>query len=285
VIARSGNTIYASVYDRAEPEGPGAIITIDLVTNTQTGSAFITPRVLFLAATDGDGDVFGTESIADGSVWKLHPGSAPVALVQHRPFPAYVAADATHVYWSENTTPGSPEHVVRRAIAGGPIEPVMTCGAPNSLHVAGGYVYCSGQSHLVRHLVDGTGSDEGIPYPLGYPIFAAMVEGVGYFFAPMSFTQMILRVDNTSTNAATVVGAGGSRIASLSATADYFYTVDFGYNLRRTHRTTGIEEVVHPFLVNHDTANQYAIEWNNQLYFDAQDYNLGGVPYLMHCVD
>jgi len=287
-FARSGSTLYVSVYDPADPQGPASIITIDLTTNTPAAQEFATPRVLYLVSTDGDADadVFATDDTADGSIWRLHPGSPPAVIVAHRPDPAYIAADATHVYWSESTAPGSPDHVVRRALAGGNVEPVMTCGGPFSLHVMGGYVYCSGQSNVLRHRGDGSGSDEGIGgYPLGYPIFAAMVESSGYYFAPFTSTQMILRADNQSALAATVAGTSVVRAASLSATSDYFYVVDLGSAIRRTHRVTGIEESVYPLVVNHDSANQYAVEYGNQLYFDAQDYNLGGVPYLLHCVD
>lgn len=286
-MARSGSTLYVSVYDPADPEGPAGIVTIDLVTGAQIGGVIATPSVLLLASTDEnrDLDVFGT-AYADGSVWQLHPGVAPVPLELHRNFPGWVAADGTHVYWAERTVPTSPERVVRRAIAGGPVQPLMDCSGPESLHVVDGYVYCSGQSGLARAASDGTGSLGAVDYPLGYLIFAATVDAGAYYFAPFTFTFMILRADSASATATTVAPATAERFSGLSATSDYFYTVDQQLAVRRVHRPTGVEESVYPHVVGRESPSGNIFVWNNQLYFDALDYNLGGSPnYILHCVD
>ncbi len=113
-----------------------------------------------------------------------------------------------------------------------------------------------------------------------------MVESGAYYFAPMTFTQLILRADNLSSIATTVAPAMGTRITGLTATSDYFYTVDMQHAVRRVHRPTRVEEDVYPYVAGHDLPTSNIFVWNNQLYFDALDYNLGGSPnYILHCVD
>ncbi|MBA3464382.1 MAG: hypothetical protein H0T46_30805 [Deltaproteobacteria bacterium] len=279
-MARSGSTLYVSTYDPAN-FGQGTLYTFDLTTHTQTAAPFVTTGILQVG--ESPGDVFAAEPSA-GRIWQLHPGAAPQVLVSDRVDPWVPVADSTHVYWAELTPTSSGRQVVRSAIAGGPVEPLMACQA-YQLAIVGQHIYCAGQNGVRRHRTDGTGATEFISYAGISVVFALAAAGTDAVFAPFGAGSTLFRVDSTTTAATAITPISGPRNSDVATSSDYFYLLDLTSAVRRIHRTTAQEELVYSSGGGRPVPQQWVVLWNEHLYFDAQDSQLGGTSYLMHCVD
>lgn len=278
-MARSGDTLYVSA--TGDPFGTDALIyTIDLTTGTQPAAPLPTTGGIQLWPTDGD--VFGGEYLADGTIWQFHPGSAPVSLVSHRDTPQAMTADGTYVYWSERGPGATSQNLVmRRLISGGPVEQVMSCSDTMRLVLDGPNLYCLYFTGVLRGLANGMGIPEGISYPdQGHPIFTIVKDGAALYF-PAFGTGVLYRIATFGSAAVAVTTIANSpRIGGIATSSDYYYTSDIVEGVRRTHRTSLVQESVYAGATANDP-----ILWSNQLYFEAEDPQQGGMRLVKHCVN
>lgn len=277
-MARSGDTLYVSAAE--QPGSTNATVyTIDLATGTQPQPPFTTTGQIALWPSDGD--VFGAEYLADGTVWQFHPGSAPVAVVQHRRLPGTVTAEGGYVYWSEAPPASSSQDVAQRQlITGGQVEAVISCSSITRLVIDGTNVYCASTSGVQRGLKDGTGLPEGISFPNAQLFFTMIKDGTA-LYVPEFGTGKLYRIDTFgSAGVAITTVANSPRIGGLAATSDYFYTADIVDGIRRTHRTTLVQQGVYAGQTGSDP-----VLWNNELLFEAANPILSGMRYVMRCVN
>ncbi len=280
-FARSGDTLYVAAHD----VGPSneitdpIVFTIDLVSGTQSAAPFVpTAEVSVWPSVDPTGDVFGTGA---GTVWQFHPGSAPVALVTGRDTPALATAEGGYVYWAEKQSAASFGALKRRLISGGTVENVGFCEDAWDIVIAGNEIFCGGFRGLYHLPKDGSGSIQSIAYNTGYPVASVMSDGAGIAFVslynyPDLWKATALSASATLIHRLTILG----RYVGLTATSDYYYTVERDSGIRRIHRTTLDVERVYT-----SSANRDPVLWNNQLYFEAPNPLLSGDRYILHCVD
>jgi len=274
-MARAEDTLYVSAY-QADPNtgtiSDNALYTIDLTTDIATFSAGAVPVELWPA---GD-NVYESEAQADGTIWQLRPGLAPVALVQHLPTPTVVTADHDYVYWADSS-----DTVQRQLLAGGPIETVMSCASATRLVIDDLYIYCSSAEHIMRALKAGGGTvDEVVTMITDYPVTSMIKDGAYLYDVTLDVFPDLLRIDGTTGTLIDKLSTSG-RYAGLAASTDYFYIADLNHGLRRIQRTTYADELI----VDHYGVLLDPVLWNHDLFYEDQDPQLFGERYVMHCVD
>jgi hypothetical protein len=278
-MARSGDTLYVSATDIGAETGR-VVYSIDLATGAQTGAPTTYTGTLQLWPSAGD--VFGAEFLDNGTIWQFHPGSAPVAIIQNRPYPAAITVEGGYVYWAEGTS-ASPQrdHVMRRLIAGGPVEPIMDCPGTTRLVIDGTNIYCSYNSGVLRKLKNGTGVPEGISYPSqGSLIFTMVKDGAALYFGAFG-TGILYKIDTFGSAAVAVATIQNSaRISGIAINAEYYYVADHTTGIRRTHRANLVQEVV---TVGSNIGDP--ILWNNQLIYTTDNPQLSGQHYVKRCVN
>jgi hypothetical protein len=273
-IARSGNTLYVSAYAVVNSTATDpVIIPIDLTTGT-AGTAFIPDHPVALWV--GGGDVYASERADDGTIWRLHDGGSPVALVQHLPTPTVVTSDDAYVYWGEVSG-----LVKRRALAGGAITPVTTCDPSRELVIRGDQLYCAYNGFVFRTAKEGAGqpiymSSTATQYPI-----AEMIQDGSIYYITLDPMPDIFTVDTTTDaavrlNQLTSIG----RYYGIATSSDYFY-ISEGSGLRRMSRSTFASTVIAPAT----GAQANPIVWNGQLYFAMMNQQDPGLHYVMHCID
>lgn len=277
-MALAGGTLYVGAYQvNNSTVSDNALIAIDLATGTAAAPIAQAAQVALWSALD---NVYMSEYRADGTIWQVHPGSAPVALVEHLATPTVVTADADYVYWA---TTGNT--VQRRLIAGGPIETVMACTDPSRLIIDDTDIYCAEgiQGYVMRALKDGTSIPEEITTTTSYPIVSMIKDGAALYYANLDPMPDLMQINPVTSSAAVFYKSPGpGRYTGLAATSDYFYLSNpYGGGLQRIQRTMHtVETIVTDIGIYYDP-----VIWNQHLYYETQNPQLSGERYVMQCVD
>lgn len=276
-MARAGNTLYVGAYQvNNSTVSDNALISIDLTTGIAAAPIPQAAQVALWAALD---NVYMSEYRDDGTIWQIHPGSAPVALVQHLATPTVVTADSDYVYWASTAN-----IVQRRLIAGGPIEMVMPCTDATRLLIDDTDIYCAGSQYVTRALKAGGSIPDEITTTISnYPIVSMIKDDVGMFYANLDPFPDLLQI-NVLTSSASLVFKSPTpgRYTGLATTSDYFYiTNQFAGGLQRLQRTThAVETIVMDTGVSSDP-----VIWNQRVYYESQNPQFSGERYVMQCVD
>lgn len=276
-MARAGDTLYVSAYQRDDngTASDFALYTIDLTTGMVPAPVAIPTNV---AVWPGGADVYANDHVADGTIWQLHPGATPLALVDHVSNVTTVTADDAYVYWADSTNA-----VSRRSITSGPVEAVMTCPGASRLLVDGTNIYCAAGTYVIRGLAAG-GS---IPEPIsttttGYPIGSMMQAGTSVYYVDFDVFPALFEIE-TAGSSATVISKSPTvgRYSGLAIAGDSFYLADTNAGLRRFDRTTtALQTIVPGTGIELDP-----VVWNHDLFYLAPNPQLSGERYVMHCVD
>src|SRR6185312_13449144 len=167
-----------------------ALIAIDLTTGVAAAPIAQVSQVEVWSAL---GNVYMSEYRDDGTIWQIHPGSAPVALVEHLATPTVVTADNDYVYWA---TIGNT--VQRRLIAGGSIETVMTCTGAARLIIDDTDIYCAEgfQGYVLRALKDGSSIPDEIGTTItNYPIVSMIKDGAALYYANLDPMPDLMQIN------------------------------------------------------------------------------------------
>jgi hypothetical protein len=280
-IARADHLLYLSAFalDGSGQVTSSSVETIDLATGQPSGAPLAITGAAGVYAAGGD--VYAPEFRAAGTIWQLHPGSAPVAVITGRPFVRAVTADAGYLYWSEEDAVGT-DVVRRRLITDGPIEPVMTCNDARRLVVVGDNLYCASFSGNLLRAPKTGGTATGIPYVNNYPIVSMIDDGGVLFFVNLFNNPELYRVplpDGPAKLLKRLPTLG--RYVGLTASPEFFYTVDENAGIRRIARVGLAVELIY----DAPNADQDPVLWNDQLYFVASTPTSSGDPLVLHCVD
>lgn len=276
-IARAGDTLYVSGYQTDNTTvSDNALIAIDLTTGVAATPIVQSAQVQLWPAGD---NVYMSEYRPDGTIWQLHPGAAPVALVQHLATPTVITADGDYVYWASTSNV-----VQRRLIAGGPIEMVMPCTDASRLVIDGTDIYCAAGQYVTRALkAGGSIPDEITTMITNYPIVSMIKDGASLYYATLDPFPDLMQI-NTTTSSASVFykSPNPGRYTGLAASSDFFYiTNQFAGGLQRIERTThAVETIVVDTGVFLDP-----VIWNQHVYYESQNPQLSGERYVMQCVD
>jgi hypothetical protein len=280
-LALSGNVLYISAYEQANTGdiSNSVILSIDLTTANEAYAPVTTAGFALLVAVGQD--VFA--SITDsGTILRLHPGVAPETLITGRPSAGAITADATHVYWSEQATPGDPAVVKRRLLAGGTVESVLTCDRAYQLFVVGTDLYCVPLTGSVLHVAkDGSGQVAAITTN-GYPIISTIHDGADLYSVGFTVYPQLDRIPLPDGPLALMYEGPtlGQRYAGLAATSTHFYVTEQNVGVRRFRRTNLATSVIATDYVS--TGDP--IIWNNRLYY-ATASATDTQHWLRYCVD
>jgi hypothetical protein len=272
-MVRIDDTLYVSTYEVNSSEITGArIIAANLVSGTQS---MLIPGTRSYILGTGAGWAYAAETdVATGSIWRFKPGTSPVELVAARPYMRAVIADDSYVYWAER--PSATDVIVRRAIAGGPIEAVMECAQAWTLEIDTQNVYCANFDHNVFRAPKTGPSGVSIAYST-YPISGMIRCGSDLFITNMGEPKVdrVPTPDGPKAPFAAVPEVG--RFLGIVATANDFYVSAFGMSLGvyRFERSTAQYQL----LVPGDSAEFSPVTWNGELLYLARD--LG----VRRCVD
>jgi hypothetical protein len=268
-IARSGDTLYTSGYDLDTSNQPTnvRVFAIDLVTRQQIGTAI--PMVGATDLWEVDGDVFAAD-VGGGTIWRLHPGAAPVAVVTGRVRPGVVASDGTYLYWSE----AQPNVIQRRLLSGGAVQQVMACDGARNLFIDGNDLYCA---PFAQNMWRGPKDGSAMPVAIAsstYEFVSTIRDGNTLYFVDLSPNPGLFKVpmpDGPEQPIKTLTGP--ARYTGLAATGDFFYTT--GSTLRRLDRVTSTSTVIY----NNPFTEFDPLLWNDELVFVEQD------SQVKYCVD
>jgi hypothetical protein len=269
------DTLYMSTADLENPGSgfevvAGRVTSVDLVGGTQ---ATLLPGTVEYSVWAADGWLYAAEYTANGTIWRLKPGVAPVALVTGRPTPHVVTADATHVYWTE-TLDSTTDVVKRRLISGGTVETVMNCRSAWALIVDDLNVYCEefNQSLLRAPKAGATAvSIASSSYP-----YTGMVRCAQSLYATnvgQLTIQAVPMPDGPGSTFATVDGIG--RFYGIAASAAHFYATPLAAGIVRVSRADATYDVIAPDEASEGTP----VLWNGQLFFYNRDIG------VRRCVD
>src|SRR3569623_170699 len=257
-MALAGDTLYGGAYQvNNSTVSDNALIAIDLTTGVATAPVAQAAQVQLWSAL---GNVYMSEYRDDGTIWLLHPGAAPVALVEHLATPTVVTADSDYVYWAS-----AANIVQRRLLAGGPIQTVMACNEPSRLVIDDTDIYCAEgfQGHVLRALKDGTSLADTIT-TMGndYPIVSMIKDGAALYYANLDPMPDLMQIN--------------------PVTSDYFYLSNpFAGGLQRIQRAThAVETIVTDIGIYYDP-----VLWNKHVYYETQNPQASGERYVMQCVD
>jgi hypothetical protein len=275
-MALVGNTLYVSVY-----QNTGQVLAIDLTTGAPSDPPLATSGATSLFAVGGD--AFATDATA-GTIWRLHPGTTPTAVVTGRPTPTVATSDGTYVYWAESDGTGNPAIVRRQLLTGGTVGTVMTsCAFAHRLFVVGSTLYClEFQAGAIEYAPsDGSSGPTSIGTD-GYPADSMILDGNSFYIAggynyPRLWGVPLPSGPATKLHELTTFG----RYAGLAATPSYIYTVDTGAGIARFDRTTYTPQVIHSSVLDGGDP----VVWNGQLYYAEQNPQTSGLRYVMHCID
>lgn len=273
-MARVGNTLYVSTYEIANNGSPyvaaGRIVAVDLTTGD---AANLLPATLSYSVWGANGAAYAVEDAASATIWRIQPGTAPVALLTSIPYPRVATADATHVYWSERLD-STTDVIKRRALGGGTSETIMNCATAWSLAVDDTYVYCAefGQN-LYRALK--TGGDRTPIAGSTYP-YTAMIGCAGTLYTTNAGEQQVYAVPTPTGPAssfATVTGIG--RFYGVTATQQHLYVTTLGPTMYKISRA---DASYVPLTATADSESNPLV-WNGQLLYLARDIG------VQRCVD
>jgi hypothetical protein len=283
-IAIAGNTLYVAVFRVVNgAAAETAVLSIDATTGAEVAPPLQTGGSP--AVWSAGGDVYAADGHAtDGAIWRLHPGQAPVRVATSLRRPFAVAADASHLYWTELPPGGGDELVVRRELAGTAVEVLMTCSSGMALRLSDDDVYCAALLDGVRRAPKTGGGGVGVVDATGYPITSIVREGDMLYAVNMFNNPQVLRGPLPDGPLAVVdelpiLG----RYLGLALTDAYYYTSEVDTGIRRIHRTTGVRELIAPTL----GAAANPIVQDGRLFYIATTITTttSGSPYVMHCVD
>ena len=279
-IAHAGNLLYVSAYT-SSAAGPSdaVIITLDLTTGLQVGADQPTARPV--ALWESASAVYGADAADDGTVWKLEPGQAPVAFLEHVPTPGPALEDGAYLYFTDHAWNLPNGMVRRRLISGGPVEDVIPCNDARDLMIDGASIYCVGWQSVLRGLKAGGGLPESVSVPDSYPFVSATIAGDAIYYVRLFnrlYRQPLFGSSATSVHETTMIG---SRYVGLTATSDVVYVVDQNWGIWRIDRTTyAAQHIVHAPSIAGDP-----VVWNDQLFYQAPNPQLPFTSYVMRCVD
>jgi len=278
-MALAGDTLYVGAYQvNNSTVSDNALIAIDLTTGVATAPVAQAAQVQLWSAL---GNVYMSEYRDDGTIWQLHPGAAPVALVEHLATPTVVTADSDYVYWAS-----AANIVQRRLITGGPIQTVMACNEPSRLVIDDTDIYCAEgfQGHVLRALKDGTSLADTIT-TMGndYPIVSMIKDGAALYYANLDPMPDLMQINPVTSSASVFFkSTAPGRYTGLAATSDYFYLSNpFAGGLQRIQRAThAVETIVTDIGIYYDP-----VLWNKHVYYETQNPQASGERYVMQCVD
>jgi hypothetical protein len=282
-LAFAGNVLYVSAYqvDGQSNVTNAVVLAIDPITGAEVAAPLAMAGAPLVWSA---GDVYASD-LGAGTIWRLHPGDAPVAVVTGRLSPMAVTTDGAYLYWSEkNQTFGMKDLVQRRLIAGGPVELVMTCDGARSLIVVGDELYCAAFVDGVLHgpkVGPGTDTPASIPFD-GYPLSSMTLDGnvlylVNAFNNPRLFRIPLPTGPAVLVDELPILG----RYSGLAMSSDTFYTIEQDSGLRRIDRAT----LAHHLIPDTTFSNGVPALWNNQLFFERSTPTSSGQPLVLHCVD
>lgn len=278
-IAAAGSVLYFAAYTSNNGTISNAeVLAVDIATGAPVGTPLSTTGAPAVWAVGND--VYASDYSASGTIWKLQAPAAPVAVVTGRNKPGAVTADATHVYWAEEV--GSSTVVRRKAFANSTVEDVMTCASPRRLIVDATDLYCAPLQSSVLRAPKSGGQTVTIPVGSGYAVSSMVQDGTNLYVVNVYNYPQLWRVpmpDGPASLVKQVPEIG--RYEGLAISPTYFYTVDSNYGVRRIHRTSlDVDRIYNALFVT-----RAPLLANGRLYFLANNPQLAGPNYVMHCVD
>lgn len=259
-----------------------------LMLDPATGASVASPLVPAASTLvwPGPDAAYAAESRANGSIWRLVPGAAPVELITGRATPGVGASDGTYVYWSEDST------IQRRLIAGGAVEQVMTgCASPAKLLVDATDVYCLAfqQGTVYRAPKDGSASatvvaTQGGP-GAGSPAVALVQDATQLYLANFYNNPQVWAGPKTGPLQIVTQSPDLGRYLGLAVAPYHFYVANQEGYVEQIDRTT---HTVHKIEIDNMSTlgepSQDPILWHDQLLVASMDYTSAGVRYVLHCV-
>ena len=278
-MANVANVLYVSAHNPSNASD-NVVLTLD----AGTGASLASPLVpaASVAVWPGPDAAYAAEGRANGSIWRLVPGHAPVELITGRASPGVVTSDGTYVYWSEGST------VERRLIAGGSIEPVMTgCTMPSRLVVDASELYClEFQNGDVKHVAkDGSGTVITLATD-GYPAVTLVEDATNLYVANMYNNPRVFSGPKPSGPLGIVTQSPDlGRYLGLAVAPYHFYVANQEGYVEEINRAT---HAVHKInILNNTTYGSPSLDpilWNDQLLVAASAYTTSGIRYVLHCV-
>lgn len=281
-MARTGHVLYIAA-QQVDPltnmVSNGAVLSVDLMTGMELDAPFALDRPTVWSA---GGEVFASDASATGTIWHMHPGAAPAAVVTGRPYPLVVTTDGTYIYWSE--TQGQTSVVQRQPLAGGAIQTVIaSCPNARNLIVAGDLLYCNTFFNSPMYAPkDGSAAAMSITgYTTAYPIVTLIHDGTSLYFANLYNNPQLWAIPlPTGPMVKIQESATIGRYLGLAASPDYLYTVG-SQGVARVRRDTYESTVIHSSVLD----GSDPVLWNGQLYFAEQNPQVAGLRYVMACID
>lgn len=280
-IARAGSYLYATAYQYSAtaPPSDAVIITIDLTTGLRVGNDQPTARPVVLWSSGTA--VYGSDYAADGTVWQLVPGQAPVPFLTHLPVPGVPIVEGGYLYYVENAYNSADGVIKRRPLAGGAVDTVFACEEPRELMIDGATLYCVGRTTVQRGLKAGGSTPQSIGFLDSYPFASAVLDGASIYYVQISNTLYEQPLFGSVATAVQQTNLLGSRYGGLAVASDAIYVVDTNWGLLRIDRSTYTPQ----WIVSASSLSGDPVLWNDHLYYQAPDPQLPFTSYVMQCVD
>ena len=280
-MAEVGDVLYV---DAVNPNnGSDAVV---MMVDPGTGVAVASPLVVGAGAAvwPAPDAAYAAEIRANGSIWRLVPGQAPVELVTGRASPYVVTSDGTYVYWNESDV------ISRRLITGGAIQQVMSgCTNPAKLVVDATDLYClQFMDGSVRHgPKDGSAAATGIAGSDGYPSIALVQDATTLYYASFYNNPRLLAALKPDGPFALVTQSPdlGRYLGLALAPNHYYLTNQEGYVEQIDRATHAVHKIQILDSVNYGSPSLDPIVWHDQLLVATEAYTTAGTRYVLHCVN